>query len=71
MPAIILIMPIIIHAIACISFLDLIIPIMPIPAMSIPIKIGNFISKITLKNKLLSRNVSATVYSNMNRESDI
>ena len=61
MPAIIITMPIIIHAIACISFLDLIIPAMPMPAMSSPIKRGNFISKITLKNKLLSRNVCSAV----------
>ena len=64
-------MPRIIHIIAIKSLRDLMIPIIPIPSMSTPTMIGNFILKFNNNNKLLSQNIIQSVYSNMNRESYI
>ena len=71
MPVIVIMIPKIIQVIAILSLRDLMIPAIPIPNMSTPITIGNFILKFNNKNKLLSQNIIQSVYSNMNRESYI
>ena len=71
MPAIVIMIPKIIQVIAILSLRDLMIPAIPIPNMSTPTTIGNFILKFNNKNKLLSQNIIQSVYSNMNRESYI
>ena len=54
MPVIVIMIPKIIQVIAILSLRDLMIPAIPIPNMSTPITIGNFILKFNNKNKLLS-----------------
>ena len=71
MPVIVIMIPKIIQVIAILSLRDLMIPAIPIPNMSTPTTIGNFILKFNNKNKLLSQNIIQSVYSNMNRESYI
>ena len=68
MPVIVIMIPKIIQVIAILSLRDLMIPAIPIPNMSTPITIGNFILKFNNKNKLLSQNIYQSVYSNMHRE---
>ena len=57
MPAIVIMIPKIIQVIAILSLRDLMIPAIPIPNMSTPITIGNFILKFNNNNKLLSQNI--------------
>ena len=65
MPVIVIMIPKIIQVIAILSLRDLMIPAIPIPNMSTPTTIGNFILKFNNKNKLLSQNIYQSVYSNM------
>ena len=70
MPVIVIMIPKIIQVIAILSLRDLMIPAIPIPNMSTPTTIGNFILKFNNKYKLLSQNIIQSVYSNMNRGAD-
>ena len=63
MPVIVIMMPRIIQVIAILSLRDLMIPAIPIPNMSTPTTIGNFILKFNNKYKLLSQNIYQSVYS--------
>ena len=71
MPVIVIMIPEIIQIIAILSLRDLMIPAIPIPNISTPTIIENFIYKFNNNNKLLSRKPSEAVHSNMNRETDI
>ena len=71
MPVIVIMIPKIIQIIAILSLRDLMIPAIPIPNISTPTIIENFIYKFNNNNKLLSRKPSEAVHSNMNRETDI
>ena len=57
-------MPRIIHIIAIKSLRDLMIPIIPIPSMSTPTMIGNFILKFN-NNNSLRQNLKIAVHSDM------
>ena len=71
MPAIVIMIPKIIQVIAILSLRDLMIPAIPIPNISTPTIIENFISKFNNNNKLLSRGICSAVHSIINRETDI
>ena len=71
MPVIVIMIPKIIQVIAILSLRDLMIPAIPIPNISTPTIIENFISKFNNNNKLLSRVICSAVHSIMNRETDI
>ena len=65
MPVIVIMIPKIIQVIAILSLRDLMIPAIPIPNMSTPTTIGNFILKFNNKNKLLSRKGCSAVISQL------
>ena len=65
MLAIVIMIPRIIQVIAILSLCDLMIPAIPMPKMSTPTIIGNFMPKFNNNNKLLSQNIYQSVYSSM------
>ena len=71
MPVIVIMIPKIIQVIAILSLRDLMIPTIPIPNIISPTIIEYFISKFNYKNKLFRTETIQSVYSNMNRETDI
>ena len=62
MPVIVIMIPKIIQVIAILSLRDLMIPAIPIPNISTPTIIENFISKFNNKNKLLRRGICSAVH---------
>jgi len=71
MLVIVIMIPRIIQVIAILSLCDLMIPAIPMPKMSTPTIIGNFMPKFNNNNKLLSQNIYQSVHSNINRGADI
>ena len=65
MLVIVIMIPRIIQVIAILSLCDLMIPAIPMPKMSTPTIIGNFMPKFNNNNKLLSQNIYQSVYSSM------
>ena len=57
MLVIVIMIPRIIQVIAILSLCDLMIPAIPMPKMSTPTIIGNFMPKFNNNNKLLSQNI--------------